>query len=128
MTSECTETLILGKRKRKVFLWLNRPKKSRLINSPYKQCSSGIDGTPLKTPKETPVKKLSTQKRCLTPVSSHKKTSRKHFKAYYHVHRVKLKTLRPVGIFVHLVESFLITFDVKFIYFRGFCPVMSSSN
>ena len=71
----------MGKRKRKVFLWLKRPKKSRLINSPYKQCSSCIDGTPLKTPKETPVKKLSTQKRCLTPVSSHKKTSRKRFKA-----------------------------------------------
>ena len=65
----------MGKRKRKVFLWLKRPKKSRLINSPYKQCSSRIDGTPLKTPKETPVKKISTQKRCLTPVSSHKKTS-----------------------------------------------------
>ena len=47
----------MGKRKRKVFLWLKRPKKSRLINSPYKQCSSRIDGTPLKTPKETPVKK-----------------------------------------------------------------------
>ena len=32
--------------------------------------------------------------------------------------------LRPVRVFVRLVESFLITFDVKFIYFRGFCPVM----
>ena len=32
--------------------------------------------------------------------------------------------LRPVGVFVRSVESFLITFDVKFIYFRGFCPVM----
>ena len=71
----------MGKRKRMVFLWLKKPKKSRLINSPYKQCSSRIDGTPLKTPKETPVKKFSTQKRCLTPVSSHKKTSRKRFKA-----------------------------------------------
>ena len=32
--------------------------------------------------------------------------------------------LRPVGVFVRSVESFLITFDVKFIYFRSFCHVM----
>ena len=32
--------------------------------------------------------------------------------------------LRPVGVFVRSVESFLITFDVMFIYFRDFCVVM----